>query len=91
MGQYHNKVQDVLTNADKYHDAYYKAETFRGLSLYFHQRSLDTRNSKDMFCHLEYVTATLASWGMHRMGKGGSKMQSFGCFVKVLRAPNKTC
>lgn len=80
MGRYDHKITEVLTNADQYHDAYYRAGTFRGPSLYFHQRSLDTRNSKVTPGHLEYVYATLASWGMHRMGKGGSKMQTFEVF-----------
>jgi hypothetical protein len=30
--------------------------------------------------------ATLASWGMHRMGKGGSKMSDFACFCDSLKA-----
>jgi hypothetical protein len=29
---------------------------------------------------MEYVYATLASWGMHRMGRGGAKMQPFEVF-----------
>jgi hypothetical protein len=33
---------------------------------------------------LEYVYATLASWGMHRMGKRGSKMQSFDVFCQSI-------
>ena len=81
---YHDKVRIILANADKYHQAYYKAETFRGPSLYFHQRSLETRKSKETLTHLEYIYATLASWGMHRMGKGGSKMQRFDTFRKSI-------
>lgn len=77
---YQNKVRDILANAEKYHQAYYKAETFRGPSLYFHQRAIETRQSPTSLIHLEYVYATLSAWGMHRMGKGGSKMQSFDTF-----------
>ncbi|HCO95547.1 MAG TPA: hypothetical protein DIU00_16630 [Phycisphaerales bacterium] len=77
---YHDKVRVILANADKYHQAYYESETFRGPSLYFHQRSLETRKSKKTLTHLEYVYATLVSWGMHRMGNGGPKMQSFDTF-----------
>src|SRR5438445_11215162 len=80
MSIYQDKVTDILANADRYHQAYYKAETFRGPSLYFHHRALQTRQSPDALTHLEYVYATLASWGMHRMGKGGSKMQRFDIF-----------
>jgi hypothetical protein len=82
MSLYDAKIKDILTNADQYHAAYYDAATFGGPSLYFHRRALDTRDSKDVLCHLEYVYATLSSWGMHRMGKGGSKMQSFESFCQ---------
>ncbi len=85
---YEGKVRDILANAEKYHQAYYKAETFRGPSLYFHHRALETRNKPTELDHLEYVYATLASWGMHRMGKGGSKMQPFDVFrhsIELLR------
>ena len=84
MRPYHDKVRDTLANADRYHRAYYEAETFRGPSLYFHRRALETRQSPGSLAHLEYVYATLASWGMHRMGKGGSKMQSFDTFRRSI-------
>lgn len=82
MNHYQGRVADILKNAEAYHFAYYQSETFRGPSLYFHQRALQTRNSTNLSIHLEYVYATLASWGMHRMGKGGSKMQPFDTFSR---------
>ena len=45
MSFYHDRVADILANAERYHSAYYQAETFRGPSLYFHQRALQTRES----------------------------------------------
>jgi hypothetical protein len=86
--KYENKVREILVYAENYHDAYYKTEIFRGPSLYFHQRALATRNSPVSSTHLEYVYATLASWGMHRMGKGGSKMQSFDNFSQSVEPLN---
>ncbi len=80
MKPFANKVADILENAERYHSAYYLNVPFRGPSLYFHQRSINTRKSEDFDTHLEYVYATLASWGMHRMGRGGSKMESFEVF-----------
>jgi len=74
------KVRDILENAETYQQAYYEAETFLGPSLYFHLRALYTRSEPGSSEHLEYVYATLSSWGMHRMGKGGSKMQDFETF-----------
>jgi hypothetical protein len=75
-----SKVQNLLDNADRYYAAYHRAETFGGPSLYFHLRALATRESPASPQHLEYVYATLSSWGMHRMGPGGSKMRPFDEF-----------
>ena len=83
---YDAKIKEILSNAEKYHDAYYKAETFRGPSLYFHQRALATRDAHVSLRHLEYIYATLVSWGMHRMGRGGPKMQSFEIFSHSIQA-----
>src|SRR6185436_13516556 len=75
-----DRVGELLANADAWHEAFNRAETFGGPSLYFHRRALDTRSSPASLQHLEYVYATLASWGMHRMGAGGSKMRAFDAF-----------
>lgn len=77
---FEQQVADILRNAETYHRAYYEAERFGGPSLHFHRRALATRTLDVTEQHLEYVYATLASWGMHRMGKGGSKMQDFDIF-----------
>jgi hypothetical protein len=80
MQDYQDKVKDILTNADKYHKAYYDDPAFSGPSLYFHNCALETRRSPGDVRFLEYVYATLASWGMHRPGKGGPKMLPFDDF-----------
>ncbi len=85
-GKWEQEITDILVNFEKYHEAYYEAETFRGPSLYFHQRALESRRLPVSLTHLEYVYATLASWGMHRMGKGGSKMQSFDAFRRSVES-----
>jgi len=86
MGDFDKRVADVLANAERYHSAYYAAEIFRGPSLYFHRRSLETRSDPTSHTHLECIYATLASWGMHRMGKGGSKMRPFEEFRESAEA-----
>lgn len=86
MNTYQDRVRDILANADRYHGAYYQADTFRGPSLYFHRRALETRRSPLAMNHLEYVYATLASWGMHRMGEGGSKMLGFDVFRRSIES-----
>jgi len=80
MTSYEEKVKEILVMADEYHKAYYEAKTFGGPSLYFHQRALDTRQTPDSLTHLEYVYATLASWGMQKMGPKGAKMQYFDTY-----------
>lgn len=77
---YAEKVENVVRNAREYHAAYYEAEAFHGPSLYFHQRCVAALGDGITDRRLEYIYATLASWGMHRMGRGGSKMRPFDDF-----------
>jgi len=83
---YAEKVEEVLRNAREYHTAYYEAETFHGPSLYFHQRCITTLGDGITDQRMEYIYATLASWGMHRMGKRGSKMRPFDEFKDSVQA-----
>jgi hypothetical protein len=70
----------------RYVAAFYESNAFSGPSIYFHNRVITLVRSKaigqlledDHF--LEYLYATLASWGMHRMGRGGAKMTDFPRF-----------
>lgn len=84
MSLYQDKVTDIMANADRYHQAYYEAETFHGPSLFFHHRALQMPHPPGTLKHLEYVYAALASWGMHRMGRGGSTMQNFDTFRRSI-------
>ncbi|GEM_PF-687838 len=90
---YADKIEDIKNNAETYHAKFYKHFPFSGPSLYFHRRSLETRSflrhscdSPEFIQHLEYVYATLASWGMHRMGRGGPKMVEFESFRESICA-----
>lgn len=74
------KVKDILQNARLYHNKYYTATTFAGPSLYFHRRALGLEGEISKALRLEIIYAALMSWGMHRMGQGGSKMVSFEVF-----------
>jgi hypothetical protein len=76
MPDYAQRVSEVLANTEKYHQAYYEVKTFGGPSLHFHRKSLEYGDI-DFTRRLEYIYATLTAWGMHRMGKGGSKMLPF--------------
>jgi hypothetical protein len=59
-----------LTGQRRYFEkAYEEFRSFGGPSVYFHERCLEA--AKDEFLsvrHVEMLYATLASWGMHRMG-----------------------
>lgn len=68
------------------------SEQFSGPSLYFHQRSSKLRRdlgsasraiASDEF--LELIYATLTAWGMHRMGRGNTKLRSFDEFTQTIR------
>ncbi len=74
MSRYTHKIADVLINKDKYHKSFYRVKNFTGPSLYFHRLALELRHDSDRQRYLDSIYATLASWGMHRMGPGGSKM-----------------
>jgi hypothetical protein len=75
----------LLAAMDEAHDAYYRAVVFAGPSLHFHLRSLEAGRAQDFERFAENLYAVLASWGMHRMGPGGSKMREFGEFQTSLR------
>ena len=63
---------------------------FGGPSLYFHQRSLEEQKKSFLQdTHLEMIYATLASWGMHRMGETKTKMVNFSDFKKSILAKQK--
>ncbi|MCW4048357.1 MAG: hypothetical protein NWE89_01340 [Candidatus Bathyarchaeota archaeon] len=81
-------------NFEHYIGVFDDAETFSGPSLYFHFRtlerarnlgSLETVLNDELF--LEYLYATLASWGLHRMGETSTKLVDF----RVLRGCISSC
>jgi hypothetical protein len=76
----------LLQSLDAAHAAYYRAGTFGGPSLYFHLRALEAGRDGDFARFAEAVYALLATWGMHRMGRGGSKMREFKDFEDSLNA-----
>lgn len=76
----------LVAALDAAHDAYYRAEVFGGPSLHFHLTSLRASREQDFDRFVEQVYAVLASWGMHRMGVGGSKMRDFEEFQDSLRS-----
>lgn len=82
---FNSQREQLLENLNAAHAAYYQAETFGGPSLYFHLKALDAARKLEIDRFAEYMYATLASWGMHRMGQGGSKMCDFDTFQASVR------
>ncbi len=85
---YSEKVQLILRNAEIFHQAYYRSEIFGKPCLYFHRKSLETRQDPSSMKHLEYVYATLIAWGMNRPGRAGSKMSDFETFFQSIKPLN---
>jgi hypothetical protein len=83
--QFEEKIASVLASLDSAHSAYLDSEVFGGPSLYFHVESLRAAENRDFDRFAEQVYALLSSWGMHRMGPGGSKMLDFQPFKDSLR------
>jgi len=79
-----SKVRDILLCSDEYHDEYYSSGIFGGPSLHFHRRALGLAGEVTEPTQIELIYAVLTSWGMHRMGASGSKMQSFGVFKQSI-------
>ena len=64
-------------------------DNFSGPSVYFHQKAIECARNDNEFLgdrHLEYIYATLVSWGMHRMGPNGATMPSFQRFKDTILA-----
>ena len=63
---------------------------FGGPSSHFHQRSLEELNNSFLNePHLEMIYATLASWGMHRMGKTYTKLVDYCDFKNTILSHKK--
>lgn len=78
------KRDDLGRTYEEAHSAYYQTDTFNGPSLYFHQQALLAADGEcERFAQCAY--GVLASWGMHRMGPGGSKMREFAEFQASLK------
>jgi hypothetical protein len=84
MAMFERHRARIVDSLEDGHSAYYRSEVFGGPSLYFHQKALEAAKSNDLYRFAEYVYAVLASWGMHRMGPGGSKMRDFAAFEASL-------
>lgn len=83
--QFQDQREELVRLHEEAHGAYYDSAIFGGPSLYFHQKALLAAES-DFPRFADLVYAVLASWGMHRMGRGGSKMREFADFNASMTA-----
>lgn len=87
-----NRVNELINGFDKFVAHFNDVNKFTGPSLYFHHQTIEmTKNIRlseliqnDRF--LEYIYATLTSWGMHRMGEGNTKLTDFNIFQNSVRS-----
>jgi hypothetical protein len=81
------RVQDLCSGLKSYVTRFDEEQLFTGPSIYFHRRTIgllhlqrfpsDAIRNKEF---LESLYATLATWGMHRMGPKGAKLSDFESF-----------
>ncbi len=76
-----NRVSKLSGDIDYYIGHFEKSDNFVGPSIYFHHKTLEQRGKHsdiesllDDDLYYDYIYATLASWGMHRMGPGKTKL-----------------
>lgn len=92
MERVEHRIREVCDNFESYLREFDRLHPFTGPSVYFHIKTIERLNSLGLSkaledkLFLEYLYATLASWGMHRMGPKGAKLVEFTDFTKTLQA-----
>ncbi len=90
------RVADLCRRFDLSLDHFDELQLFTGPSIYFHRRAIARRRdlatiqaaaSDRAWCELVY--ATLAAWGMHRMGPINAKLTDFEPFAASLAAAGR--
>jgi hypothetical protein len=84
-------VKELIADFGHFVEVFDEARRFSGPSLYFHYRTLERlrehRSASDALrddSFIESLYATLAAWGMHRMGTTGAQMVDFDDFKRSL-------
>ncbi len=81
-----SRVNRLCDNFDYYLKEFDETARLTGPSVYFHIRTLNTlerlgvRAALEDLNFLEYLYATLTSWGLHKMGPIGAKLVDFESF-----------
>lgn len=87
------RVDQLINDFPEYLKAFEDAELFTGPSLYFHVKTINLRQSHssavetlDDHDFFDALYATLASWGMHRMGRVKTKLIGLPEITKSFRS-----
>jgi hypothetical protein len=91
------RVEDLMQNFHYYLNHFTKNIKFSGPSIYFHKKVIEKIRNSERYEQLlednpffEYIYATLASWGMHKMGDKGAKMVEYNEFKESIRSNKRT-
>lgn len=83
------RVAELIAGFTGFVQSFDDAQLFTGPSVYFHQRTIERLRAHALPSEaltddgfLESLYATLASWGMHRMGRSGARMSEFRDFKR---------
>jgi hypothetical protein len=86
------RSKDLVANFGHYLKEFEHRTVFGGPSVHFHVRAIERRMTHETVASalgdqdlLELIYATLASWGMHRMGPKGAKLVEFERFCDGLQ------
>lgn len=89
-----NEIELVANIADYYRKSLFVLRDFGGPSIYFHIQSIKEQRANFLSeRHCEMIYATLASWGMHKMGDPRitkTKMVEYDVFKELLNERNRT-
>jgi hypothetical protein len=95
-GRMDERVTELSADLSHFLQAFSTASKFSGPSLHFHLRTheclcrhgsaVNAIASEDFY---ECLYATLASWGMHRMGRGNTKLRELSVIKQSVRAQER--
>src|SRR3972149_6281579 len=87
------RIEGLCEDIDYYIDFFNKSDNFVGPSVYFHYKTLEQKHTKttietllDDNMFFDYLYATLASWGLHRMGPGNTKLVDIHLLKESIKA-----
>jgi hypothetical protein len=77
------RIDHLIESFDECLDFFDQANVFTGPCVYFHEKTIRIRNSYDTVASVmnddaffDFLYATLTSWGMNKLGRGGPKLRN---------------